>query len=206
MSNTAPSRADPVVVFPLSRWCPPQETSQPHPPHSIIGTLPEMPLSLEKDTLLHHMDSKQLQYHGSPASGSRHNVSHGTVHTSPLDQMLTGPQLSVHILASVWQEPAHLPPVGWNYLFGPHAVKVNEWRKVNETEWAFRITSAVCEQFRTDKETYKSSAAVGQPPWSLAHIYPLNIASPLNMGVVGYMVFVKELPLFMTFCWNARRS
>ena len=33
MSNTAPSRADPVVVFPISRWCPPQETSQPHPPH-----------------------------------------------------------------------------------------------------------------------------------------------------------------------------
>ena len=32
MPNTAPSRADPVVVFPLSRWCPPQETSQPHPP------------------------------------------------------------------------------------------------------------------------------------------------------------------------------
>ena len=31
MSNTAPSRADPVVVFPLGRWCPPQETSQ-HPP------------------------------------------------------------------------------------------------------------------------------------------------------------------------------
>ena len=33
MSNTTPSRADPVVVFPLSRRCPPQETSQPHPPH-----------------------------------------------------------------------------------------------------------------------------------------------------------------------------
>ena len=33
MSNTAPSRADPVVVFPFGRWCPPQETSQPHPPH-----------------------------------------------------------------------------------------------------------------------------------------------------------------------------
>ena len=32
MSNTAPSRADPVVVFPFGRWCPPQETSQPHPP------------------------------------------------------------------------------------------------------------------------------------------------------------------------------
>ena len=32
MSNTAPSRADPVVVFPLGWWCPPQETSQPHPP------------------------------------------------------------------------------------------------------------------------------------------------------------------------------
>ena len=32
MSNTAPSRADPVVVFPLGRWCPPQETSQPPPP------------------------------------------------------------------------------------------------------------------------------------------------------------------------------
>ena len=31
MSNTVPSRADPVVVFPLGRWCPPQETSQPHP-------------------------------------------------------------------------------------------------------------------------------------------------------------------------------
>ena len=26
--NTAPSRADPVVVFPLCWWCPPQETSQ----------------------------------------------------------------------------------------------------------------------------------------------------------------------------------
>ena len=36
MSNTAPSRADPVVVFPLSRWCPPQETSQPHPPQIVI--------------------------------------------------------------------------------------------------------------------------------------------------------------------------
>ena len=35
MSNTAPSRADPVVVFHLSRWCPPQETSQPHPPHTV---------------------------------------------------------------------------------------------------------------------------------------------------------------------------
>ena len=32
MSNTAPSRADPVVVFPLGRGCPPQETSQSHPP------------------------------------------------------------------------------------------------------------------------------------------------------------------------------
>ena len=31
-SSTAPSRADPVVVFPLCRWCPQQETSQPtHP-------------------------------------------------------------------------------------------------------------------------------------------------------------------------------
>ena len=34
MSNAAPSRADPVVVFPLGRWCPPQETSQPHPSHT----------------------------------------------------------------------------------------------------------------------------------------------------------------------------
>ena len=33
--NTAPSRADPVVVFPLCRWCPPQETSQPHPPQRL---------------------------------------------------------------------------------------------------------------------------------------------------------------------------
>ena len=32
MSDTAPSKADPVVVFPLFRWCPPQQTSQPHPP------------------------------------------------------------------------------------------------------------------------------------------------------------------------------
>ena len=31
-SSTAPSKADPVVVFPLCWWCPPQETSQPHPP------------------------------------------------------------------------------------------------------------------------------------------------------------------------------
>ena len=30
-SSTAPSRTDPVVVFPLCQWCPPQETSQPHP-------------------------------------------------------------------------------------------------------------------------------------------------------------------------------
>ena len=30
--STAPSRADPVVVSPLCRWCPPQETSQPPPP------------------------------------------------------------------------------------------------------------------------------------------------------------------------------
>ena len=37
MSNTAPSRADSVVVFPLGRWCPPQETSQPHPPHELCG-------------------------------------------------------------------------------------------------------------------------------------------------------------------------
>ena len=35
MSNTAPSRADPVVVFPLGRWCPPQKTSQPHPPQGL---------------------------------------------------------------------------------------------------------------------------------------------------------------------------
>ena len=39
MSNTAPSRADPVVVFPLGRWCPPQETSQPHPPPPHRRTL-----------------------------------------------------------------------------------------------------------------------------------------------------------------------
>ena len=37
MSNTAPSRADPVVVFALSRWCQPQETSQPHPPPTTPG-------------------------------------------------------------------------------------------------------------------------------------------------------------------------
>ena len=36
MSNTAPSKADPVVVFPLSRWCPPQETSQHHPPQHYV--------------------------------------------------------------------------------------------------------------------------------------------------------------------------
>ena len=39
-STTAPSRADPVVVFPLCRWCPPQETSQPHPPHQVLTSLP----------------------------------------------------------------------------------------------------------------------------------------------------------------------
>ena len=37
MSITAPSRADPVVVFPLGRWCPPEETSQPHPPQGWEG-------------------------------------------------------------------------------------------------------------------------------------------------------------------------
>ena len=39
MSNTAPSIADPVVVFPLSHWCPPQETSQPHPPHHFSSDM-----------------------------------------------------------------------------------------------------------------------------------------------------------------------
>ena len=34
MSNIAPSIADLVGVFLFSRWCPPQETSQPHPPHN----------------------------------------------------------------------------------------------------------------------------------------------------------------------------
>ena len=32
MSDTAPSRADPVVVFSLGRWYSLQESSQPHPP------------------------------------------------------------------------------------------------------------------------------------------------------------------------------
>ena len=36
MSNTAPSRADPVVDLLLGRWCPPQETSQPHPPQALV--------------------------------------------------------------------------------------------------------------------------------------------------------------------------
>ena len=40
MSKTAPSRADPVVVFPLGRWCPPQETSQPHPPQDELRNIP----------------------------------------------------------------------------------------------------------------------------------------------------------------------
>ena len=40
MSNTAPSRANPVVVFPLGRWCPPQETSQPPPPPGCAANFP----------------------------------------------------------------------------------------------------------------------------------------------------------------------
>ena len=39
-SSTAPSRADSVVVFPLCRWCPPQETPQPHPPPTSVQTSP----------------------------------------------------------------------------------------------------------------------------------------------------------------------
>ena len=35
ISNTASSKADPVMVFPLGRWCPPWETSQPHPPQEL---------------------------------------------------------------------------------------------------------------------------------------------------------------------------
>ena len=46
MSNTAPSRADPVVVFPIGRWCPPQETSQPHPPPQMDGVKPIYPQQL----------------------------------------------------------------------------------------------------------------------------------------------------------------
>ena len=51
MSNTAPSRADPVVVFPLGWWCPPQETSQPHLPQVANG------VTLLYVILWHHADS-----------------------------------------------------------------------------------------------------------------------------------------------------
>ena len=64
MSNTAPSRADPVVVFPLSRWCPPQETSQPHPPQGgvqcrkhatewSLNSSPPVPHTVSKSFILH---------------------------------------------------------------------------------------------------------------------------------------------------------
>ena len=57
MSKTAPSRADPVVVFPLGRWCPPQETSQPHPPPLVgsgNGLLPDGTKPLPEPMLTYH--------------------------------------------------------------------------------------------------------------------------------------------------------
>ena len=50
MSNIAPSRADPVVVFPLSRWCPPQETS-PNPLDQMKHMHPEH-ISIESFTMM----------------------------------------------------------------------------------------------------------------------------------------------------------
>ena len=58
MSNTAPSRADPVVVFPLSQWCPPQETSQPHPPHPMLWEDAACAISGYVTNIHNHSNSK----------------------------------------------------------------------------------------------------------------------------------------------------
>ena len=39
VSQNGQTPGDPVVVFPLGRWCPPQETSQPHPPPHQTGII-----------------------------------------------------------------------------------------------------------------------------------------------------------------------
>ena len=56
MSNIAPSRADPVVDFPLCRWCPPQETSQPHPP-------PESPWATFFSTVINYFQQHISEFH-----------------------------------------------------------------------------------------------------------------------------------------------
>ena len=71
MSNTAPSRANPVVVFPLGRWCPPQETSQPHPPQNPWYSLRENHRSADcgrkntrstsKPPLYNHVENQESQ-------------------------------------------------------------------------------------------------------------------------------------------------
>ena len=62
MSNTAPFRADPVVVFPLSWWCPPQETSQPHPPQVPFKDYQQCSLSLVVNSVITNLASILLNY------------------------------------------------------------------------------------------------------------------------------------------------
>ena len=61
-SSTAPSRTDPLLVFPLSWWCPPQETSQPHPPQMIwVNTWHHSINSLRpSDTYMHQWNKPSL--------------------------------------------------------------------------------------------------------------------------------------------------
>ena len=64
MSNTAPSRASPVVVFPLCRWCPPQETSQPHPPQFKFQIYQSLAIAAHQITISKQYISLNAQFGG----------------------------------------------------------------------------------------------------------------------------------------------
>ena len=91
MSNTAPSRADPVVVFPLGRWWPPQETSQPpskSKPHSVM---------IWSDNLWH--DSRNIIQNCSEKKIIQclwNYSAHKSIHHLPGDN--TSPSITLHFM------------------------------------------------------------------------------------------------------------
>ena len=95
MSNTAPSRAEPVVVFPLGRWCPPQETSQPHPPHWYWQepdiTYPVVNHLATDDLVMKEAQAsaRMLEWHW-PNSHSKHHE-HSTICLQRVAQEQNGP-------------------------------------------------------------------------------------------------------------------
>ena len=90
MSNTAPSRA----VFPLSRWCPPQKTSQPHPP---IYCVLDRPVFESNQIVLH--PELTLWWSFLFGDGAHHKKPHSPTHPCVSDgnPILQQPPDSVYI-------------------------------------------------------------------------------------------------------------